>query len=101
MSTFNPDHVDSTSERHEIWETDARLLRGTNSPANVALTAWLLGIVVGLGLFVAVVNWIDWSTFGAFAASLGTFHLLEYLCTALYNPGLLTWNCTFFMKQGS
>ncbi|KNE56907.1 hypothetical protein AMAG_02677 [Allomyces macrogynus ATCC 38327] len=61
-----------------------RLLDGTHSPHNIALYAFGVGGVAGLGLALAFLGTtLQW--FGLYLVALAVFHFFEYEVTALYN----------------
>ncbi|RKP13616.1 Isoprenylcysteine carboxyl methyltransferase family-domain-containing protein [Piptocephalis cylindrospora] len=66
----------------------APLFDGANSPQAIAMHAFLLGLVGGVG--VAAVVWTGAWTFGWYLLALASFHFLEFWVTALYNGRKLT-----------
>ncbi|KAI8335043.1 Isoprenylcysteine carboxyl methyltransferase family-domain-containing protein [Chlamydoabsidia padenii] len=68
-----------------------RLLDGENTPQNIALYGFVLGILCGGGLIYALVSDTTWPPqMGYFLCALALFHFLEYLATALFNPDKLS-----------
>jgi hypothetical protein len=60
---------------------------GANSPQNIAISAFGLGTVFGIGVACTLLT--DQTQLGLLFTVLPVFHLSEYLITALYNPGRL------------
>ncbi|KAL0090906.1 Isoprenylcysteine carboxyl methyltransferase family-domain-containing protein [Phycomyces blakesleeanus] len=69
-----------------------RLLDGENSPQNIALYGFLLGMVCSGGLLLVILGKLEWNIqhLGIYIAALALFHFLEYIATALFNPDKLS-----------
>ncbi|KAJ2500180.1 farnesyl cysteine-carboxyl methyltransferase [Coemansia sp. RSA 1972] len=69
------------------WYTPVAAIDTTHTAHNIALTACALGIAMGAGLSMAYVcGWSTWGVFGMYVVLVSTYHMLEYLSVALYNP---------------
>ncbi|KAG0946938.1 hypothetical protein G6F57_002742 [Rhizopus arrhizus] len=64
------------------------LFDGKNSPQNISIYGFLLGIVCGGGFIFSFYGSIP--QLGLFLSALTIFHFMEYLSTALFNPHTLT-----------
>ncbi|ORZ15113.1 Isoprenylcysteine carboxyl methyltransferase family-domain-containing protein [Absidia repens] len=90
--------VDELAEYHEFQEqrrkaklSVGRILDGENTPQNIALYGFLLGLICGGGLIYALVSGTSWPPqLGYFLCALSLFHFLEYLATAMFNPDKLS-----------
>jgi Mg/Co/Ni transporter MgtE len=61
--------------------------------ARVALTGFGLGLLCSSFFWLSIfVPWLH--QYGAYMVFLSTFHLLEFVMTALFHPHSLTWSCT-------
>ncbi|KAI8147518.1 Isoprenylcysteine carboxyl methyltransferase family-domain-containing protein [Fennellomyces sp. T-0311] len=93
-ASINPDNEFQRlrQQRAYMRRNNAKLFDGSNSPQNISIYGFLLGIVCGGGLMFAWQGDPAWHMpqFGLFLAALATFHFLEYLATALFNPDTLT-----------
>ncbi|KAJ3148206.1 hypothetical protein HDU86_007554 [Geranomyces michiganensis] len=58
---------------------------GAHTPQNIAAHAYLLGVAAGAGLGVGVWS-MAFRGLGLFIGMLAVFHILEYICTAMYRP---------------
>ncbi|KAJ2777773.1 farnesyl cysteine-carboxyl methyltransferase [Coemansia javaensis] len=69
------------------WTPVAEVDWEAHSGHNVALTACALGVAIGGGGCVAALSgWTSTGVFGIYVAAVALYHMLEYLCVALYNP---------------
>ncbi|KAJ1675899.1 hypothetical protein EV182_000367 [Spiromyces aspiralis] len=69
------------------WTPVAPLQRQLHTPHNIALTACGLGVILGFGLCMALLAQSAMvRVLGVFLCYTSLFHMLEYLCVALYNP---------------
>lgn len=64
---------------------------GKNSPQNISIYGFLLGIFCGGGLIFSIYGSV--SQLGLFLSALTIFHFMEYISTALFNPNTLTLDC--------
>jgi hypothetical protein len=67
---------------------------GDNSPANIALYAFGLGIWFGIGS-ISIVVFPQHQWLGLFTLCLTCFHWMEYMITALYNQAKLELGCKY------
>ncbi|KAJ1894578.1 farnesyl cysteine-carboxyl methyltransferase [Kickxella alabastrina] len=73
----------------------------THSGHNIALTACGLGIVLGCGLTVALNSgWTYTGIFGIYSMLVPLYHVLEYMCVALYNPSRVELESFMFSPDG-
>lgn len=68
-----------------------------NQPYRIALTAFLLGSV--MGLFIGLIKFVHLKAFDFYMAALALFHFLEYYTTAKYNPSQATED-SFLLSNG-
>ncbi|CAR28027.1 hypothetical protein ZYGR_0N05150 [Zygosaccharomyces rouxii] len=68
-----------------------------NQPHRIALTAFLLGSV--MGLFLGLIKFVHLKAFDFYMAALALFHFLEYYTTAKYNPSQTTED-SFLLSNG-
>ncbi|KAI9474020.1 MAG: Isoprenylcysteine carboxyl methyltransferase family-domain-containing protein [Benjaminiella poitrasii] len=69
---------------------EIHIFDGKNSPQNISVYGFLLGMVCSAGLMFACVSNTAIPQFGIFLAALALFHFLEYIATALFNADKLT-----------
>lgn len=69
---------------------------GRNTPQNISVYGFLLGMVCSAGLMFAIMGKSKMPQFGIFLAALALFHFLEYIATALFNPHKLSLDCKSF-----
>ncbi|KAJ1942304.1 farnesyl cysteine-carboxyl methyltransferase [Linderina macrospora] len=68
-----------------------------HSAHNIALTACGLGILIGLGLSaLATLGFTHFGILGLYVALAATYHMLEYLSVAMYNPTRVTMESFMF-----
>ncbi|ORX60433.1 ICMT-domain-containing protein [Hesseltinella vesiculosa] len=96
-STPNRADIEELTAYHEFLSYQeqqkrcfGRILDGENTPQNISLYGFLLGIVCGGGLVFGIKVPTALPQLGYFLCALALFHFLEYLATALYNPRKLT-----------
>lgn len=70
----------------------SKICNGEHTPINIALYAFGIGICLGLGLGLASFS-NDHLWFGLHWVALATFHMLEYVITALFNPKRVNLEC--------
>ncbi|KAG2234339.1 hypothetical protein INT48_000789 [Thamnidium elegans] len=63
---------------------------GRNTPQNISVYGFLLGMVCSGGIMFAILGNSDMPHFGIFLAALTLFHFLEYIATALFNSDKLS-----------
>lgn len=105
LRTQNKAEIDELAEYHEfleykqmINESKGRILDGENTPQNISLYGFLLGVVSGGGLIYALfIGSTEAPQLGYFLCALGLFHFLEYLATALFNPHKLSLDCKSYI----
>lgn len=73
---------------------EIHILDGKNSPQNISLYGFLLGMVCSAGLMFSLLGQSKIPQFGIFLAALSLFHFLEYIATALFNADKLSLDCT-------
>ncbi|OBZ82331.1 Protein-S-isoprenylcysteine O-methyltransferase [Choanephora cucurbitarum] len=78
-------HIDRSNIKDEI-----RLFDGENTPQNIAVYGFLLGMLCCAGFMFAILASTAIPQFGLFLSALALFHFLEYLATALFNADKLT-----------
>jgi protein-S-isoprenylcysteine O-methyltransferase len=80
--------------RRKAKQSHGRLLDGENTPQNIALYGFVLGMICGGGLIYGLISDATWPPQMAyFLCALALFHFLEYLATALFNPDKLSLDC--------
>lgn len=79
---FGPKQKNAKDEIH--------ILDGKNSPQNISLYGFLLGMVCSAGLMFSLLGHSKIPQFGIFLAALSLFHFLEYIATALFNADKLS-----------
>lgn len=60
------------------------ILNNIHNPANIAIYAAFLGTITGLGIGILILS-ETMKGFGMFVFSIGIFHLMEYISTAMYH----------------
>jgi protein-S-isoprenylcysteine O-methyltransferase len=74
---------------------EIHIFDGKNTPQNISVYGFLLGMVCSAGIMFAIMSKSDIPQFGIFLASLSLFHFLEYIATALFNSDKLTLDCNY------
>ncbi|KAJ2375702.1 farnesyl cysteine-carboxyl methyltransferase [Coemansia sp. RSA 2607] len=73
----------------------------THSAHNIAFTSCGLGIVIGSGLALLFISgWTYVGVVGVYMAMVALYHMLEYLCVALYNPTRIELDSFMFNPDG-
>jgi protein-S-isoprenylcysteine O-methyltransferase len=88
MASQKPKEPKVHSVKDEIHIFD-----GENSPQNISVYGFLLGMVCSAGLMFTIVSDTKIPQFGIFLAALSLFHFLEYIATALFNADKLSLDC--------
>lgn len=70
-----------------------RIFDGRNTPQNISVYGFLLGMLCSGGIMFAILGNSDMPHFGIFLAALTLFHFLEYIATALFNSDKLSLDC--------
>jgi protein-S-isoprenylcysteine O-methyltransferase len=83
------------SKEHSVKD-EIHIFDGENSPQNISVYGFLLGMVCSAGLMFAIVSDTKMPQFGIFLAALSLFHFLEYIATALFNADKLSLDCKYF-----
>ena len=74
---------------------EIHIFDGRNTPQNISVYGFLLGMVCSAGIMFAVLSDSHIPQFGIFLAALSLFHFLEYVATALFNADKLTLDCKY------
>lgn len=84
----------NNNNKNQMKRTDEiRLFDGKNSPQNISVYGFLLGMVCSGGIMFTVLSDTKIPQFGIFLSALALFHFLEYLATALFNAEKLSLDC--------
>ncbi|CAO3630647.1 unnamed protein product [Mucor fragilis] len=77
------------SSRYSVKD-EIHIFDGRNTPQNISVYGFLLGMVCSAGIMFAVLSDSHIPQFGIFLAALSLFHFLEYVATALFNADKLS-----------
>ncbi|KAI8645122.1 Isoprenylcysteine carboxyl methyltransferase family-domain-containing protein [Parasitella parasitica] len=77
------------SKEHSTKD-EIHIFDGKNSPQNISVYGFILGMVCSAGIMFAVLSDSKIPQFGIFLAALSLFHFLEYIATALFNADKLS-----------
>ncbi|KAJ2602742.1 farnesyl cysteine-carboxyl methyltransferase [Coemansia sp. RSA 1722] len=84
------------------WTPVISLEYQTHSAHNIAATACGLGVVIGCGMtLVLSCGWSYIGVFGVYITMIALYHMLEYLCVALYNPTRVELESFMFDPDGA
>ncbi|KAJ1647534.1 farnesyl cysteine-carboxyl methyltransferase [Coemansia asiatica] len=83
------------------WTPVISLEYQTHSAHNIAATACGLGVAIGCGMTLALsYGWTYMGVFGIYITMIALYHMLEYLCVALYNPARVELESFMFDPDG-
>lgn len=89
-----PPKKPSTPSKYSVKD-EIHIFDGKNTPQNISVYGFLLGMVCSAGIMFAVLSDSNIPQFGIFLAALSLFHFLEYIATALFNADKLSLDCKY------
>ncbi|KAJ1764933.1 hypothetical protein LPJ74_006533 [Coemansia sp. RSA 1843] len=89
------------SNADKWWAPIVSLDYSLHSAHNIALTSFVLGILVAVGLSTTLVGgWSALGVLGIYTVFVSLYHMCEYLSVAMYNPLRVSMESFMFQPDG-